>query len=300
MRGPRIKPMGELIPFSVNTRTAQKKLWLADHDFRGELYEIIIFWAKVFYVDIHALIIMSNHWHGAFTMKRQTLDKADIRRRWELGHEQTPYGDPWREDEEQYYYDRLTNLSEFMKVVNERAAWKHNKMYGTAGHLWGGRFHSEVIEGEGSMLRVLKYIELNATKAGMATDPTKYKYNTVSKIDEALRNDKPVEDVVIPAVGGLAEFHEDDRPLAYVIWIKIEAGMSPGDGHFQEGARTIVGTARAVDTSGIADGVTHLEIAPGYWFILVHGQKANANIEAEHLGEKGGWKTATKEPHPPG
>ena len=296
MRGLRIIPKGKSVSFSVNTRTAQKKLWLGEHDFREELYKIIIFWARVFYVDIHALIIMENHWHGDFTLNRPTLDKADLRRRWELSHSQTPYGDPWREDEEDYYFNRYTNFSEFMKVVNERSAWLHNKMYNTAGHLWGSRFHSDVVESDESMLRVLSYIELNAMRANIEADPTKYEFNTVSKIDQALRNNAP-SPVVIPAVGRFAKVHEKCRALVYVMWIKIEAGVPLNDGAFHEGGMTIVGTARAADTCVVDAGVSYLELGPDQWLLLVHGHQAVA--EEERVDEQGGWNAAKKQPRPP-
>ena len=59
--------------------------------------------------------------------------------------------------------------SEFMQWLTTTHVRRYRKFYGTegCGHLYGARFHDSLIPGPTSFMRVLRYIEANAAKAGL-------------------------------------------------------------------------------------------------------------------------------------
>jgi len=62
------------------------------------------------------------------------------------------------------------NLSEGMHRLNLRRAKRFNKEYGLLGHVFQGRFGSELIENELYLLSVLRYIARNPVNAGLCSD----------------------------------------------------------------------------------------------------------------------------------
>jgi putative transposase len=50
--------------------------------------------------------------------------------------------------------------------------------HGTSGHVWQGRFKSPVIQDDAHLLVVLRYIEANPLRAGMAADPADNRWSS--------------------------------------------------------------------------------------------------------------------------
>ncbi|MFA5363348.1 MAG: transposase [Candidatus Omnitrophota bacterium] len=69
-------------------------------------------------------------------------------------------------------------LSKFMKQVNLTYFHYYRKRYGYAGHLWQGRFKSNVIEMDSYLLQCGKYIELNPVRAGIVNHSGDYLFSS--------------------------------------------------------------------------------------------------------------------------
>jgi len=65
------------------------------------------------------------------------------------------------------------DLSTTMKRMEVSYVWYYNEKYDTTGHLFQGRFKSEIVEDNRALLTVLRYIHQNPVKAGI-----------VSRVDE--------------------------------------------------------------------------------------------------------------------
>jgi REP element-mobilizing transposase RayT len=65
-----------------------------------------------------------------------------------------------------------TLLSRGMQRLNGVYAQGFNQRYGRAGHLWGDRFVSRVIEDEDYLRVACGYVVLNPVRAGLCADPT--------------------------------------------------------------------------------------------------------------------------------
>lgn len=93
-------------------------------------------------VDIHAWVFMTNHVHLLVTPKAAGA------------------------------------VSKMMQSVGRSYVRYFNYTYQRTGTLWEGRFKSCLIDTERYLLECYRYIELNPVRAGMVTDPSKYKWSS--------------------------------------------------------------------------------------------------------------------------
>jgi len=123
----------------------------------------------VLYVDSEASKSWSNNdvierWHSLFKgnllsqrfMRGDELNKADLARL-------QIYITEWR--------SRLTDISWFMRVLNESIAREANLEDDCTGRFWEGRFKSQALLDEAALAACMTYVDLNPVRAGMAETP---------------------------------------------------------------------------------------------------------------------------------
>ena len=72
---------------------------------------------------------------------------------------------------------RMWDLSEFMKTLKQKFSRWFNRCHDRVGTLWEARFKSVLVEGPwGTLLKVAAYIDLNAVRAGLVSDPKDYRW----------------------------------------------------------------------------------------------------------------------------
>ncbi len=69
-------------------------------------------------------------------------------------------------------------LSRFIKQLQLRYFNYYKATYGYTGHLWQGRFKSNLIDSDSYLLQCGKYIELNPVRAQMAARPEAYRFSS--------------------------------------------------------------------------------------------------------------------------
>ncbi len=75
------------------------------------------------------------------------------------------------------YTYRMHDLSQYMKMVMQRFTMSYNKRHNLRGHLWEQRFKSILVEGKPDAISTMAaYIDLNAVRAGMVSDPKAYRF----------------------------------------------------------------------------------------------------------------------------
>jgi len=89
-----------------------------------------------------------------------------------------------------------SKLSKFMKQVNLSYFNYYKKLYGYWGHIWQGRYKSNIIETDSYLLHCGKYIELNPVRAGIVTQPCEYAFSSYKHYSlgypDALISDSPI------------------------------------------------------------------------------------------------------------
>ena len=144
-------------------------------------------------VKILTYAILSNHFHVLLRVPQQTeIPDEELLRRYTLLHPKPtkyqtarldvireqlksdgPEGGAWRNRQ----LALMGDLSSFMKLVKQRFSMWFNRTHGRFGTLWSERFKSVLVEVKSGVMRTMAaYIDLNAVRAGLVTDPKDYRF----------------------------------------------------------------------------------------------------------------------------
>jgi putative transposase len=70
------------------------------------------------------------------------------------------------------------SISRVMQSLMVAHTWRYHRRHRTVGHVWQGRFRSPVVQDEGYLFQVLRYIEANPLRARMVEDPGDYRWSS--------------------------------------------------------------------------------------------------------------------------
>jgi len=141
------------------------------------LVEIIKRMSRLFFMDVFGFCIMSNHFHLLIqTVPGHLVSKDDIVKRLKAH-----YGKDFELTDErvEYYREKLTSLSNYMKEIKQSFSWYYNKRHNRRGTLWGERYKSVIVEKGETLVNCLAYIDLNPLRAGLVTRPEDYRWNSL-------------------------------------------------------------------------------------------------------------------------
>ena len=113
------------------------------------------------------------------------------------------------------YRARMYDLSQFMKMLQQRISQSYNRRHGRRGPLWQERFKSVCVEnGRNAIITMAAYIDLNPVRAGMVDDPRDYRF---SGYGEAVGGKKIAREGIrgITAVLGVQEANWRQHAAAY-------------------------------------------------------------------------------------
>ena len=113
-----------------------------DSEDHGVMLSLLADNAQKYRVDIHAYVLMSNHFHLLLTPRT------------------------------------AEGLPLMMQAVGRRYVRYFNDLHGRTGTLWEGRYRSTVIEAESHLLACMAYLDLNPVRAGGATLAADYPWSS--------------------------------------------------------------------------------------------------------------------------
>ena len=161
------------------------------------LIERFKFLSSVFAIDVCAYAIMSNHYHLVLYInsdQAQQWTNEEIKTRWKQVFKQGSvlidrFLDPEinltqaekdkAEEILQQWRERLTNISWYMRCINETISRIANKEDGVKGHFWEGRFKSQALLDEQALLACMAYVDLNPIRAGICDTPETSEFTSI-------------------------------------------------------------------------------------------------------------------------
>jgi REP element-mobilizing transposase RayT len=165
-----------------------RKQWLIDR---------FKFLSSVFAIDICAYAIMSNHYHLVLYINSEQAKQwteQEIQSRWKQVFKQGSvlvdrYLDPKikttkaenskAQEVLELWRERLTNISWYMRCLNETISRMANKEDGVKGHFWEGRFKSQALLDEQAVLACMVYVDLNPIRAGVCDTPETAEFTSI-------------------------------------------------------------------------------------------------------------------------
>lgn len=195
--------------------------------------------SEIFAIEICSYAVMSNHLHIVLRVKQQQAlewNEQDVARRWLELFGGTPLVRSFVAGEKlsdaqrcavssliKKYRKRLFSISWFMRCLNEPIARWANAEDDVTGRFWEGRFKSQALLNEASVIAAMAYVDLNPIRAAMAETPEESDYTSIqqrileqtSKI--AARNESALEKIpedLRAAIGRLMPFTDQapDNP----------------------------------------------------------------------------------------
>lgn len=262
---------------------------------------------EVFAIDVCSYALMSNHYHLVVRLAPErlaALSDQEIIERWRrlyagprcverfLAGSQLDAGEAallvqcverWR--------SRLTDLSWFMRCLNEYIARTSNIEDSCTGRFWEGRFKSQALLDEQALLTAMAYVDLNPVRAGMADSIAASDFTTgQQRLAEIVQPGPESTDRIKPALVPFAQAlrQGDDEGLPFNLQDYLDLLDTTG--------RVVHPKKRGAIPDTTPRLLTTLGLEPGEWLRSVealHG-RFRLFIGAPHrlssLAEKRGWR----------
>ncbi|WP_444917513.1 transposase [Microbulbifer sp. JMSA003] len=172
--------------------------------------------AEVFALDIAAYAVMSNHYHVVLYIDKKSADKwslLEVIDRWQKLFKASNLAQRYLrgdtldrcelkalEDVASIWRERLTDISWFMRCLNESIARQANAEDKCTGHFWEGRFKSQALLDERALAACMAYVDLNPIRANIAKTPENSDYTSIQRrIRVAISGEQPKS--LLPLVG---------------------------------------------------------------------------------------------------
>ena len=199
---------------------------------RGWVEKRMLLLSQVYAMDICAYAVMSNHVHIVLRVddeKVKNWTSIEVVEQWHKLFKGTlltqryvqggvvePYELAALNECIEVYRQRLSDISWFMRSLNEPIARQANKEDGCSGRFWEGRFKSQALLDEAAIIACMVYVDLNPIRAKMVQTPENSKHTSIHRRIKAARNKTQPRDLLpfignehIAALKGLA-FHLKD------------------------------------------------------------------------------------------
>lgn len=210
----------------------------------------------IFSIDICAYTVMSNHYHVVLHISENTAKKwsdNEIINRWHKLFSGNPLskkylkGTPLSTVEKKQllitidlWRERLMSISWFMRVLNESVARQSNKEDECTGRFWEGRYKSQALLDEASLVTCMVYVDLNPIRANIADTVEASNHTSIQLRIKDARN-KPntsqhQSHALFPFIGSSQKGNTDGLPFQYSEYLKLvdwtgRIILSPEKGH---------------------------------------------------------------------
>jgi len=171
---------------------------------------------SIFAIDVSAYAVMSNHLHlvlrvdiyeaNAWTDREvvehwhQLFKGTEVTQKFAKGELIESFEINGLKHSIAQYRSRLSDISWFMRALNEPIARMANKEDQCTGRFWEGRFKSQALLDEAAVLACMAYVDLNPIRAKMARSPESSDFTSIQRrIKAACNGEQPKS--LLPFVG---------------------------------------------------------------------------------------------------
>ena len=143
--------------------------------------------ADTFAIKLCAYAIMNNHYHVVLNVRSDlalSWSKTEVVERWHALFSGTALSQAFAagaalnktqthllNKEVALWRHRLSDISWFMRIINESIARQANAEDKCTGRFWEGRFKSQALLDDQALLACMAYVDLNPIRAGIAKSP---------------------------------------------------------------------------------------------------------------------------------
>ena len=148
---------------------------------------------SVFSIECCAYAIMSNHYHLVVKIdaeKPRNWSDDEIIHRWSKIYPHSAKKEKHIPERVQDWRESLSDISVFMKYMNQNIARSANKEDKHKGHFWEERFHSQAILDFKALLATMIYVDLNPIRAGQAKTPEDSEFTSIQERLELICSNK--------------------------------------------------------------------------------------------------------------
>ena len=164
---------------------------------KGWLVEKIKFLASVYAIDVCAYAVLSNHYHLVLFINQdeaKAWSEQEVIDRWGklfpssakniqnlITASKSQVTRQAYEEKIEEWRKQLTDISWFMRCLNESIARRANKEDNCKGRFWEGRFKSQALLDEKALLSCMAYVDLNPVRAKMAETPEASDFTSIQE-----------------------------------------------------------------------------------------------------------------------
>lgn len=177
--------------------------------------------ADAFAIKLCAYAVMNNHYHVVLNVRSDiaaSWNNDEVIKRWHCLFSGTPLSRQFelgvslnQTEKNQLNKDisvwrqRLTDISWFMRTVNESIARQANHEDKCTGRFWEGRFKSQALLDDKALLACMAYVDLNPIRASVAKTPEASEYTCVKHRIESHKSDITLPETIEGFVGTQSE-----------------------------------------------------------------------------------------------
>jgi REP element-mobilizing transposase RayT len=263
------------------SRVIRRAFLCGDDMFSGKNYDHRRAWveaqllklAEVFAIDVAAFAVMSNHLHVVLSIDiyqanswsdvevishwHQLFKGTDTTKKFAQGETLEDYEQLQLSHTVALYRSRLSDISWFMRCLNEPIARQANQEDNCTGRFWEGRFKSQALLDEAAVLACMAYVDLNPIRAKMADTPEYSDHTSIQlRIKAALKGDQPNN--LLPFIGN--ERKNQPKGIAFALKDYLELVDDTG--------RIIRNDKRGAISTNSAKLLTRLNIPQENWLKL--------------------------------
>jgi len=271
------------------------------------MIERIRYLTDIFSIEVCAYSIMSNHYHLVLYVNEAEINSCsheDICKRWSKIYSIPSIVSSWLQgelDSDQQvkvalsiidtWRDRLSNISWFMRCLNEFIARKANKEDNCKGRFWEGRFKSQALLDEKALLTCMVYVDLNPIRAKLNSSVDESEYTSAlerihGKAHHADNRDNPVVKPLMKFIG--ADAPNESTGICFSLIDYLELVDWSGRATLEDKLGAIPDNTPHLLKTLALDNKTWISLANGFGknYHGAVGTQEELTLFAEHTGKK--------------